>query len=522
MKIAQCIIAVLLSGAPLSGCQWWGNNGQKVDTEVLDMSASGVDTLRIGEIDNSLEIPDCLPLRDMYLVNGNTVYGQFDNKRYVLHVDAATFKIDYTNFDYEPLGVFAYDKNGVYFCGRLVTRNSHGFKLLGAKSGAYLWRAGGKVYKDREVVAVSDPDTFEPVGGCVECAIYFKDKDYLYYFDKRIEGSQPAAVPDYNWYLPCDGQYFYEGESVLEYEGEAVKPLSQTVGVTSKYGLFINHTDAICERLPAYIDLPTLKPLGNAYIMDKNGVYYLSELVDLKGNLRVPIAVRDSASIRAFGLGEEAYITDGKRVYYQRNTPVKGVDAQTFVSIEDSGYCYDKNGVYVWSYKKVNEDEYKDKWDKIPFDYHKPVKAKDLHYKQREWIAYGNEILYGFYGKPTFGKLTAAEMKAFLEGHLSLKDDDGKLIATANTEDSSPSEIVVTNFYKIANGYMYCNDYRLMESEDFEVVASYGDDYDHCPKGTIKNLDVVKNKEGYWLIHASWNKMPTYRYIGKEWKPKER
>ena len=117
MKIAQCIIAVLLSGAPLSGCQWWGNNGQKVDTEVLDMSASEVDTLRIGEIDNSLEIPDCLPLRDMYLVNGNTVYGQFDISDMCCTLMRRLLRLIIRTLTTNPLGFLRMTRMGCTFVG---------------------------------------------------------------------------------------------------------------------------------------------------------------------------------------------------------------------------------------------------------------------------------------------------------------------------------------------------------------------------------------------------------------------
>ena len=52
-----------------------------------------------------------------------------------------------------------------------------------------IWRTHKQAFRGTKQINISDPATFETVSIC-----YFKDKNYLYYYDQKVEGADVATL----------------------------------------------------------------------------------------------------------------------------------------------------------------------------------------------------------------------------------------------------------------------------------------------------------------------------------------
>ena len=132
------------------------------------------------------------PYVEGYIINQDYVIYQEKNTRKIIKPDMASFV---------PLNVsrLAKDKNGIYYQGDFIKIDTTGFRVVGfishydKQSDYYweepIWRTYKQAFRGKKQINISDPATFESVTTC-----YFKDKNYLYYYDRKVEGADVATL----------------------------------------------------------------------------------------------------------------------------------------------------------------------------------------------------------------------------------------------------------------------------------------------------------------------------------------
>ena len=284
--------------------------------------------------------------------------GKSDTKR--LSPDMATFKGKGDGF--------AMDKNGIYYRGYFFPMDTTGFKIVGVKEiplseeDTPIWKTNKKVFLGTQPMEVAHPESFEVVDNYYTPCYYFKDKEFLYFCDKKIEGSNSQYVRLSGiTYAVADKNHTYYKDKILTYKGEPVELVTEDFFKTSRYVLALTSDvggdDAPYWKEVPYMDVATIKGLfidslsgaSSDYLMDKNHVFFREKVL--------PIKKRDFDRIQTFGT--YSYISDGKTIYHGSDpTPY---DAHTFGIVPEypEDLVYDKDGIYM------NEE-------KLPFKYTTP------------------------------------------------------------------------------------------------------------------------------------------------------
>ena len=285
--------------------------------------------------------------------------GKSDTKR--LSPDMATFKGKGDGF--------AMDKNGIYYRGYFFPMDTTGFKIVGVKEiplseeNTPIWKTNKKVFLGTQPMDVAHPESFEMAYDYYTPCYYFKDKEFLYFCEKKIEGSDSQYIRLSGiTYAVADKNHTYYKDKILTYKGEPVELVTEDFFKTSRYVLSltldVGGDDAPYWKEVPYMDVATLKGFfidslsgaSSDYLMDKNHVFFREKVL--------PIKKRDFDRIQTFGT--YSYISDGKTIYHGSDpTPY---DAHTFgiVPERDGDLVYDKNGIY--------KDE-----EKLPFKYTTPL-----------------------------------------------------------------------------------------------------------------------------------------------------
>ena len=139
------------------------------------------------------------PYVEGYIINQDYVIYQEKNTRKIIKPDMASFAIlNVSGSAADIILIFAKDKNGIYYQGDFIKIDTTGFRVVGVishydKQSDYweepIWRTHKKAFRGIKPIAISDPATFESVTTC-----YFKDKNYLYYYDRKVEGADVATL----------------------------------------------------------------------------------------------------------------------------------------------------------------------------------------------------------------------------------------------------------------------------------------------------------------------------------------
>ena len=484
------------------------------------------------------------PYVEGYIINQDYVIYQEKDTRKIIKPDMASFV---------PLNVsgFAKDKNGIYYQGDFIKIDTTGFRVVRFiydKQSDYrepIWRTYKKAFRGKKQINISDPATFESVSTC-----YFKDKNYLYYYDQKVEGADVATLQQ-NFadreFVSDKLNTYYKGKPFI-YKGERVQQVSNNIYKTTTHVLRYNggYDDKEKEKaedyfveLPDYFDIPTLRRLNDFYLIDKNHLYYDEKSYSLRDeDLRVPIPKENLSKIKLF----EVLVTDGDKLYRGKEL-LSGYDVATFGVVPGHYYyLYDKNGVYNWR-------------KKLPFHYtNRPEYGKNFFYmdNQRLFI-YEDQAYYNGYDDSLYvPHLTPRQLALLKEGNTPLRElfpsqDDkqkNKEIDTTGFEQLSYSSWRHNSFwrhngqiyhliegwydndqhewrrrYVVVKGYdnaslkavpegfladknyWYDGTTRLFQNKDVELLAIYvgsrgGCRVDSAP-GT--NLYLFKNAEGYWL-----------------------
>ena len=472
------------------------------------------------------------------------VEGYIINQDYVIYQEKDTRKIikpDMASFARLDVSRLAKDKNGIYYQGDFIKIDTTGFRVVGfishydKQSDYYweepIWRTYKKAFRGTKPIAISDPATFETVSIC-----YFKDKNYLYYYDQKVEGADMATLQkelaDEEFVSDKDNTY-YRGKPFI-YKGERVQPITANIYKTTTHVLRYNggydkeKAEDYFVELPDYFDIPTLRRLNDFYLIDKNHLYYDEKSYSLRDkDLRVPIPKENLSKIKLF----EVLVTDGNKLYEGRE-PISGYDAATFGVVPGHYYYqYDKNGVYDWG-------------KKLPFRYtNRPEYGKNLFYMDNQSLfIYEDQAYYKTYDDSLYvPHLTPQQLALLKEGETPLRElfpsqDDNqknKEIDTTGFEQLSyffwrhqgqiyhlihndwkiERKYVVVKGYDNASlkavprGFLADKDYwydgttRLFPNKDVELLAIYEGYQKGCgvdpASGT--NFYLFKNAQGYWL-----------------------
>ena len=480
------------------------------------------------------------------------VEGYIINRDYAIYQEKDTRKIIKPNMaSFVPLNVsgFAKDKNGIYYQGDFIKIDTTGFRVVGVishddKPSHYweepIWRTHKQAFRGTKPINISDPVTFETVSFC-----YFKDKNYLYYYDQKVEGADVATLQkelaDEEFVSDKDNTY-YRGKPFI-YKGERVQQVSNNIYKTTTHVLRYNvgydqeRAEDCFVELPSYFDIPTLRRLNDFYLIDKNHLYYDESGYPLEDkDLRMPIAKEDLSKIKLF----KVFVTDGDKLYRGKEL-LSGYDAATFGIVPEYHYYqYDKNGVYNWDYK-------------LPFRYtNRPQYGKNFFYMDNQNLfVYEDQAYYRAYNDSLYvPHLTPRQLVLLKEGNTPLRElfpsqgdkQKNKEIDTTGFEEltysfwrhngqiyhliykewydsdqhdwKSERRYVVVKGYDnaslrvVPNGFLADKDYwydgttRLFPSKDVELLAIYegyekGCGMDPAP-GT--NFYLFKNAQGYWLV----------------------
>ena len=469
-----------------------------------------------------------------YLINDNYVIYQEGKSREIILPDMKTFQLDdWNNYLMGDKNIIAKDKNGVYFEGKFFPSDS-GCHLIAIMDkpiakGEYfpsgkdcIWRTNYKVYFNTEEIPEADPQTFKSLRYFND--LYHRDKNYLYYRGKRVEGADVQSIrPSYSLseVVADKNNTYYEGK-VFTYKGESLTQLTSNIFKTPHYALIFKnnkntHKNEFVE-LPAYVDVHSLKGLSETYAIDKKNIYYAQTYE--ADTLLVPI--KNKRKIRVFN----KYITDGVDIFRGRNQKVN-LDAKTFGILADD-YLYDKEGVYK-SY---------DVSEKIPFDYKAPVRlGKNLSYLKGN-VFYNNQVYDNWKDKVyTLTQEQIEEVKRrniyphqlwektskkscpqsadeatfnwlYIGQYKSLGKDKNRVYFSAQQKvifiegyDIASLKAAFDRFLKDKD-YVYYFYIRLIKSDKAELLASYQGHRHYCSHPSMPTSDfyLFKNAEGYWLV----------------------
>ena len=478
------------------------------------------------------------PYVEGYIINQDYVIYQEENTRKIIKPDMASFAI---------LGSgLAKDKNGIYYQGDLIKIDTTGFRVVDVirdKQSDYkeepIWRTHKQAFRGTKPIAISDPATFETVSTC-----YFKDKNYLYYYDQKVEGADVATLQKNlanGEFVSDKDNTYYKGKPFI-YKGERVQQVSNNIYKTTIHVLRYNvgydqeRAEDCFVELPDYFDIPTLRRLNDFYLIDKNHLYYDENSYPLGDeDLRVPIPKENLSKIKLF----EVLVTDGNKVYRGKK-PLSGYDAATFGVVPGHYYYqYDKNGIYNWR-------------KKLPFHYtNRPEYGKNFFYMGNQSLfIYEDQAYYKAYDDSLYvPHLNPQQLALLKEGETPLRElfpsqDDkqkNKEIDTTGFEQlsyffwrhqgqiyhltykewydsdqhdwKSERRYVVVKGYDnaslkaVSRGFLADKDYwydgttRLFPSKDVELLAIYegyekGCGMDPTP---ATNFYLFKNAQGYWL-----------------------
>ena len=430
------------------------------------------------------------PYVEGYIINQDYVIYQEENTRKIIKPDMASFAI---------LGSgLAKDKNGIYYQGDLIKIDTTGFRVVGVishydKQSDYweepIWRTYKQAFRGTKPINISDPATFETVSIC-----YFKDKNYLYYYDQKVEGADVATLQK----NLANGEFvsdklntYYKGKPFI-YKGERVQQVSNNIYKTTTHVLrYIGGYDDeekaedYFVELPDYFDIPTLRRLNDFYLIDKNHLYYDENSYPLGDeDLRVPIPKENLSKIKLF----EVLVTDGNKLYEGRE-PISGYDVATFGIVPGHYYYqYDKNGVYKWG-------------EKLPFHYtNRPEYGKNFFYMDnQDLFVYEDQAYYKAYDDSLYvSHLTPQQLSLLKEGNTPLRE-----LFPSQDDKQKNKEIDTTGFEQLSYSFSGHNPFWRHNGQIYHLIEWWYDNDQHKWRRSERRYVVVKGYDNASLKAVS-------------------
>ncbi|GAA3508305.1 hypothetical protein GCM10022393_19080 [Aquimarina addita] len=483
-----------------------------------------------------------------FILNKTSVIYQDCNNRTVFYPDIPSFRSFST--DNKIRIPFALDKEAIYFRGVKIKTDTTGFQIIGEKyhrgGNDFLWKTKNAVYKNTKKIKVAHVKTFQATGAFWDD--YFRDDFFVYYFDKKIEGSDGITVhtPIKNFTFDKNNSYL-KGE-IITYENKRITPVNNTFYKTSTHVLTRRNNDFILYK---NADAATLKSLSKSYAIDKNHVYYLDTVLPVKREYLKNIKIWEKTN--------DAFLSDGQHIYYKDGNIQNELDATTFGMFANSdNYYFDKNGVYYRKWDKEIADVIH---KKIPFHYKNTVHLENTIIPEKtSYIIYENQV-YDFSKEILYLNLTNEQIQLAKEnklyGHIApieKKYSNGvtlmaniiywkqrKTIADASTfspigrnykdlnhvymidqtKGFSIIEGIDSNTIENFNGftkdanYLYLDHRKIIKSKDIELLGTFTGYRGQCSIDNTPYSDyyLFKNVEGYWLVRRVYNEI-TIRNLG--------
>lgn len=283
----------------------------------------------------------------IYIINPGYVVYQDCNTRTILHPDMVSFK----TMEWREAARFAIDKNGVYFEGKLIKTDTAGFELIRGnyEKSHYIWKTKRVVYDNQSEIKDADASTFIALNGN---ATYFKDKNSVYYLNKRIP---IADVKSFNGLY--DKAWTYSADTVLTYHGKKLHSINHSLAKTDDEVVYL-----LKMTIVKSIDLQSLKGISSSYSADRYHVYCDTTVVEG--------AEYHQELVKTWEQVNTVILTDGYRFYLHDMPFESGLDPATFHMFRYSDLFYDKNGVY---YRGWDDKAKKVIAIKFSFNYAVPV-----------------------------------------------------------------------------------------------------------------------------------------------------
>ena len=416
------------------------------------------------------------PYVEGYIINQDYVIYQEENTRKIIKPDMASFAILESGL--------AKDKNGIYYQGDLIKIDTTGFRVVDVirdKQSDYreepIWRTYKKAFRGTKQINISDPATFESVSTC-----YFEDKNYLYYYDQKVEGADVATLQKERAegkFVSDKNNTYYQGKPFI-YKGERVQQVSNLIYKTTTHVLRYNggydkeKAEDYFVELPDYFDIPTLKGLNDRYLIDKNHLYYDESSYPLEDkDLRVPIPKENLSKIKLF----KVFVTDRDKLYRGKE-PLSGYDAATFGVVPGHYYYqYDKNGVYNWDYK-------------LPFRYtNRPEYGKNLFYMDYQSLfVYEDQAYYETYDDSLYVPHLSPQQLALLkEGNTPLRE-----LFSSQDDKQKNKEIDTTGFEQLSYSSSRHNPFWRHNGQIYHLIEGWYDNDQHKWRRSERRYVVVK------------------------------
>ena len=438
------------------------------------------------------------PYVEGYIINKDYVIYQEKDTRKIIKPDMASFAIlNVSGSAADIILIFAKDKNGIYYQGDFIKIDTTGFRVVGVishhdKPSDYweepIWRTYKQAFRGTKPIAISDPATFESVTTC-----YFKDKNYLYYYDQKVEGADVATLQkelaDEEFVSDKDNTY-YRGKPFI-YKGERVQQVSNNIYKTATHVLRYNaeydkeRAEDYFIELPDYFDIPTLRRLNDFYLIDKNHLYYDENSYPLENkDLRVPIPKENLSKIKLF----EVLVTDGNKLYNGKE-PLSGYDAATFGIVPGHYYNqYDKNGVYHWL-------------KKLPFHYtNRPEYGKNFFYMDNQLLfVYEDQAYYRAYNDSLYvPHLTPRQLALLKKGNTPLRE-----LFSSQDDKQKNKEIDTTGFEQLSYSSSRHNPFWRHNGQIYHLIEGWYDNDQHKWRRSERRYVVVKGYDNASLKAVS-------------------
>lgn len=484
------------------------------------------------------------------------------NKNYIVFQKSATDRKILKNTDIEsfvfPLhnnGLFALDKNGIYYNGDFIATDTTGFRIVAQIRNTdnianldIVWKTKYKIFKnDIEIKENIDVESFSTVG--YNSTLYFKDKNYVYYNFKRIKNADVNSLSETFNETVYDKNYVYINGEIAIHNGDTLRSINDYLIKASKEVLTLTQHTVV-----PYIDAKTIQPLSKHYSIDKNFTYYNGE--------KTAIIAKDPENIKVWDQANFSFISDGKMVYSGSNFPIIQVDAASFGLIPFSSYFFDKKGIYGYEW---NEKQSKSDLVKLPFIYTQKVSLKNSFYGYYyRYIIYENQA-YDIYEKKIYQNLSPDQINAaknnqrinipfvdkiakkkFYENHLYETNNKIHFNGKETIADTETFERIL-NFYKDKNNiyslryqellpvrgldtktvysffnfladknYIYSGTNKVIKNINVEILAIITGSRPGCGLDKTPSSDyyLLKNDEGYWLALIS--EKVKIKYLGNK------
>jgi hypothetical protein len=278
-----------------------------------------VDTTLVINPNAGFEVP-------LYIKNKNYIVFQKNTSERKILKDADVESFRFPRFN--KYGLFALDKNGVYYKGDFIAIDTTGFKIIAEiRNTDYLvrpdlvWKTKCKLFKNN--IEIKEDIDVESFISTDFSTLYFKDKNHLYYNFKKIKKADVNSISETFNTVIYDKNYIYIDGEIGLHNGDTLRPVNHYLMKTSTDVLILGGRSVVPN-----IDAKTIRPLSKHYSIDKNFVYY--------DDKKTVLTAKNPENIKVWDQLNSSYISDGKMVYSGANFPFTSVDAKTFGMIPSS------------------------------------------------------------------------------------------------------------------------------------------------------------------------------------------